>query len=178
MKTILCLLAAVAFIRASAQSLLQQGAVFRGPHDGETPQQERARIATETGQYNLRSIQNHWVRVVDGRTNFLRSATNWVTIPEFMPDNLGLASHYLKVSTVIKTGVVIDERSDRATVSKTFLLKNWPGEAKATTGDLIDPIRATRTGRYNYLGDTIPIYDYGIPITITNAPKTNAVATK
>ena len=185
---------------ASAQL---EGFVFREPPP-ENPAVKKAREDRERGEYYLASVGTNWVRVVEGKTNRLRFDPGWITIPEFRPfDRNSWGAHSFKVVAVEQDEVIVEDtyRSDYTvgdttrrfpSVTKYFLLRNWPGADKALTGDSVfdpsvhsdapqKPMRVMQVGRTNYAGETIPIYDYGIPITNTNPPaakpaRTNAEA--
>jgi hypothetical protein len=194
MKRIPLTLIPLAFLltlSASAQDL--SGFVFKQP-PAENPTAKKAREDHERGQYYLQSIGTNWVRVVDGKTNRLRFDPGWITIPEYSPyDDHSYSYHTFKVEIVCTNGVIVADtdrsghgpshnRSKFPDVTKYFLLRNWPGAGKALTGDpVVDasvrvtgpgqpPMRVMQVGRTNYFGETIPIYDYGTPIMITNAP--------
>ena len=113
-------------------------------------------------------------RIVDGvRYNIILS-TNWIRIP---PRH---QSEWTKVVTVIPDGVVFTLIGNRQVPDgPKFLVKNHPDKATLTTGQWIESMILMRVGTFQYSGEVIPMYDYGLTnvgnIKVTDA--TNRVTT-
>ena len=115
-------------------------------------------------------------RIVDGvRYNIILS-TNWIRIP---PRH---QSKWTKVETVVPEGVVftfIGNPRVRVPDGPKFLVKNHPDKATLTTGQWIESMILMRVGTFQYSGEVIAMYDYGLTnvgtIKVTDA--TNRVTT-
>ncbi len=103
-------------------------------------------------------------RVLDGKIYNSLTGPSWLTIPdgftEWAPECV--------VREVTPEGTIMDIRGfsgrrDRIAHLRFILVKRHPGKDWFVTGDELLPFRAALVGRAQVYGETVAVYDFGVP---------------
>lgn len=165
----LIILIIVASYSVSAQTKLEKmGLVIGGKPkeksvvEAATEKNRASRLAAERNRATLVSPGDY--RVVDGQLYNASASELW----EFVPGKYNM----MKVEQVGGLGVVCDVETRNLQTRDLMhlhyvIIKNHPLEKSLVSGVHLEQVRAMKTGRAQFGGDTVAVYDFGI---VTNAP--------
>jgi hypothetical protein len=107
------------------------------------------------------------MRIVNGKLYNARYSTNWTVLPK--------KKQYIEMTSPIKGGLMFIETGDvgenDTEPGLECVIKNFPNAKTITTGQkFYMPIFVMRVGVVDLGGRRLPLYDFGVPYTGTNAP--------
>lgn len=109
-------------------------------------------------------VQNPF-RIVNGKIHNVAQSKLWETLPVANDQLASMSVSAIHSDVVIFEKSTVTARGDTLRLGR-VAVTNWPVVKTVTTGTIITSMRAIRIGRFEYFGEYLPLYDYGIPTNV------------